>query len=265
MHQPTIRADFLCYYKLILDMPHGRTLAPETSLAIQGMSSCASPLRLFQANKTIPCPWSSDIAEFPDVFRPRSFQSSVAHSIRDISHCHGGPSCICHSRRLAPDRPAVTKKEFEHVRDLGVISPSFSRWASPLRMVHKCLLIAALAVLSTLCTSYYPGALSNSHIEDFLSALHAAPFFNEIEFCKGYHEVPVEPAGTSKAAIITPFGLFKSLCIPLGLRNAAQTFQDFTDQVLRSFTCISDYLDTSSPSVALLKLTSSICIKCSRE
>lgn len=52
-----------------------------------------------------------------------------------------------------------------------------------------------------------------------------------------------------KAAITTPFGLFKLLRMPSGWRTAAQTFQHFIDEVTRSlsfcFACNDDLLVAS--------------------
>lgn len=52
-----------------------------------------------------------------------------------------------------------------------------------------------------------------------------------------------------KTALTTPFGLFKFLCMPFGLRNAAQSFQRFMDEVFHgltfSYTYINDTLVTS--------------------
>ncbi|BHF72123.1 hypothetical protein SprV_0401518700 [Sparganum proliferum] len=47
----------------------------------------------------------------------------------------------------------------------------------------------------------------------------------------------------SKTAVTTPFGLFEFLRMPLGLRNASQTFQRFVDRVLRGLPFVYAYID----------------------
>lgn len=49
--------------------------------------------------------------------------------------------------------------------------------------------------------------------------------------------------GHPKTAITTPFRLFKCLHLPYGLRNAAQTFQHFIDNMVRELPFIYTYLD----------------------
>ena len=54
---------------------------------------------------------------------------------------------------------------------------------------------------------------------------------------KGYHQIPIA------AQDVTPFGLFKYLFMPFGLRNAAQTFQRFMDSLFKHLPFVFCYLD----------------------
>ena len=127
---------------------------------------------------------------------------------------------------------------------MGIIRPSFSKWASPLHMVKKengewrpC---GNYRLLNDQTT---PDSYTVPHIQDFVANLTANTVFSNIDLVHAYNQIPVHEDNIAKTAILTPFGLYEFCRMPFRLHNAAQTFQRFIDTVLCGFDFIFDFVD----------------------
>ncbi len=77
---------------------------------------------------------------------------------------------------------------------------------------------------------------------DLVHVAAGATIFSKIDLRKGYHQIPMHPDNICKA-IITSSGLYKYTCMPFGLRNASNTFQQKIDRVKRALSFCFTYQD----------------------
>ncbi|XP_052746959.1 uncharacterized protein LOC112050731 [Bicyclus anynana] len=226
-------ADFLRYFKLLVDLHKKKLIDDTTKLSIDAMAVTSGDnesIRIISTKQQ----YYDILKQYPDVLRPMSLKQPVKHEV--VHHIETtGPPLYARARPLPPDRYAAAKAEFDRMVEQGICRPSKSPWASPLHIVKK--KDGSLRV----CGDYrrlnavtIPDRYPIPRIQDFTYALHGKKIFTKLDLKMAYYWIPMaSEEDAQKSSVITPFGMYEFTVMCFGLRNSSQTFQRFMHQVLR--------------------------------
>ncbi|XP_071454111.1 uncharacterized protein [Hetaerina americana] len=133
--QPIIGADFLRHFSLLVDIARKRLVDNVTTLSVKG--TVASPSKSQVKVVSGASPYSHLIAEFPEITNPSGAPRRVKHSTVHFIETTPCPPVSSRPRRLAPDKLAIAKKEFELMLQTGTAQRSSSSWSSALHLMPK--------------------------------------------------------------------------------------------------------------------------------
>ncbi|KAL0830128.1 hypothetical protein ABMA28_003585 [Loxostege sticticalis] len=121
IRQPILKADFLNYYGLLVDIKSKKLIDNLTNLNVNAsIINSREP-----AVKTVDekHPYHSLLSRYPEITKPINFKELPKHNV-----CHHietrGPPIFARARPLPPDRYKKAKEEFSLMQELGICRPS---------------------------------------------------------------------------------------------------------------------------------------------
>ena len=174
------------------------------------------------------------LSEFPDVLSSNDITSSKPrHGVRHHLLTVPSPPVYAKPCRFDHEKLSAAKEEFSAMEKAGIIRRSSYPWSSPLHMVKK--KDGGWRPCGDYCrlnNVTIPDRYPLTNIADFTSRIAGSSIFSKLDLQKGYYQIPMASKDIPKTVIVTPFGMFKFLRLPFGLRNAGNKFQRMMDQIL---------------------------------
>ncbi|GFU87072.1 retrovirus-related Pol polyprotein from transposon 17.6 [Trichonephila clavipes] len=127
---------------------------------------------------------------------------------------------------MNPSKKEILKQEIDRLLSEGIIEECESPYASPVVLIPKpngtfrlCIDYRKFNEITVADTYPLP------RMDDLLHQAKLTPFMSTLDLQAGYHQVKVHVEDQDKTAFVCPFGTYRFLRMPYGLRNAPATFQ----------------------------------------
>ena len=130
-----IGADFLRHHSLMVDL-RSKCLVDSTNLSVIQCFSAPSSTQRISFVQPSDCPFMQLLRDRPALTTPAFDRVQPTHGV-ELHIETSGPPVFARPRRLAPEKLAAARKEFELMEKLGILRKSSSPWSSPLHIVCK--------------------------------------------------------------------------------------------------------------------------------
>ena len=141
------------------------------------------------------------------------------------------------NRRMPVHYKDDLKEKIDAFMTKELITPCHSTYSAPAMLVPKKngklrLVIDYRKLSEQTIKSCWP----RPSIEEIFNTLQGSAYFTTIDMSWGFYQLPMEPKSQNYTAIITPFGSFEWLRMPVGLTGTPNRFQSLMEHVLVGLT-----------------------------
>ena len=240
---PILGADFLHHFGFLVDVKRGRLVDNATGLTVRGIatqSPLISPVVFqFTTNR-----YADILKQYSDITRPVFRENHIKH---DVAH-HiqtQGPPVTARPWRFKPNCLKVAKQEFQHIMYLGsfthpaVVGPPHFTWS-----LRKRPMTGAPAEITGHLIATPPRIITRFLICTISPARSTGcPFSPKLIFCEltTRFQSCRQTFQKRQSPHHSDYSIFFRMLF--GLRNAAETFQRFTDAVIRGLPFVYAYID----------------------
>lgn len=246
--QAILGNDFLAHFGIIVDPKNQRIYDSTTKIKIPTPMESDSGV-LFNVLTDRPLATCSRVdsllSKYPSLILPLQLHERKHSSctIRHTINTGNSNPVFSKVRMFSPHKLESAQAEFKILLDAGIIRPSKSPWSSPLHLVPKGDSFRAVGDFRALNNITVPDRYPIPNISSFTSKLHGMSCFSKLDLCKAYHQIPMAEEDIEKTAVITQFGLFEYVYMPMGIKGASATFQRYMDSIFRNNPNVFIYLD----------------------
>ena len=153
---------------------------------------------------------------------------------------------FCKPRKLPYALETPVRVELDRLVASGVIQKvESSDWATPVVVVHKPNgKVRLCGDYQMTLNPYIPSSVvSGLEIDDTLSKLGKCTLFSKIDLTDAYLQVKLDEGSQMLTVISTPFGLFKYLSLPFGIKSAPYIFQSIMLELTKDLPNVHCHLD----------------------
>ena len=216
-----------------------------SSVAVQKMNLISVHYDKFKAGNVVTQDSHKYFSQFPDAFK--NTPGTLPGKKVPMTTVEGSTPVIRCARTLPESKKQVVRDELQRLVDAGIIVPvdEPADWVSQMSVAEKKSRIR-------ICKDPRPlnEALKREHyklptLEDVLPELTAAKVFSVCDLKSGYLHCELDHASSVLTTFARPFGRFRWLRLPFGLKVSSEIFQKRLHQTvegLEGARCIADYV-----------------------